>query len=130
MVLYLFKLSRYNKMRQASKLLGVTPQTLRRWEREGQLTPDRVSEGRTRYYDVNDLHGLCEVGTDLTVACPGNELPEEGLEAPSGNDLERRVKRVVLTHKDRLLRYGKEELGLSERAHFVAKRAASRRTGL
>jgi len=46
----------------------------------------------------------------------GNELPEEGLEAPSGNDLERRVKRMVLTHKDRLLRFGKEELGRTERA--------------
>jgi len=54
-------------MGQASKL-GVTPQTLRRWELEGQLTPDRVSQGRTRYYDVNHLLGLREVETDLTVA--------------------------------------------------------------
>jgi len=38
----------------------------------------------------------------------GNELPEEGLEAPLEMILERRVKRVVLAHKDRLLRFGAE----------------------
>ena len=71
MIFYLLTLSRYIKIGPASKLLGVTPQTLRRWEREGQLTPDRVSEGRTRYYDVKHLHGLRDVETDLTVAYAG-----------------------------------------------------------
>ena len=55
-------------MGPASELLGVTPQTLRRWEREGQILPDRVSEGGTRYYEVNHLLGLRELETDLTVA--------------------------------------------------------------
>lgn len=50
MAFYLLRLSRYIKIGQASQLLGVTPQTLRRWEREGQLSPDRVSEGQTRYF--------------------------------------------------------------------------------
>jgi len=62
------ELSRYIKIGAASKLLGVTPQTLRRWEREGQVSPDRVSEGGTRYYEINHLLGLRELETDLTVA--------------------------------------------------------------
>ncbi len=68
MLLYLLKLSRYIKIGQAAQLLGVTPQTVRRWEREGQLSPDRVSEGGTRYYEVNHLLGLRELETALTVA--------------------------------------------------------------
>ncbi len=34
----------------------------------GQLSPDSVSEGGTRYFDVNNLLGLRELETDLTVA--------------------------------------------------------------
>ena len=67
-IYYLLKINRYIKIGQAAKLLGETPQTVRRWEREGQLSPDRVSEGGTRYYDVNQLLGLRELESDLTVA--------------------------------------------------------------
>ena len=142
---YLLDLSRYIKIGQASELLGVSPQTLRRWEREGQLSPDRRSEGGTRYYDLNHLLGLREVETDLTVAyarvsshdqkedlkrqaenleryCArkgwryeliqdlgsGMNYRKKGLKKLLEMILERRVKRVVLTHKDRLLRFGAE----------------------
>ncbi len=138
-------MSRYIKIGQAAKLLGVTPQTVRRWEREGQLSPDRVSEGGTRYYDVTHLLGLRELETDLTVAyarvssqdqkedlrrqaenletyCArkgwryeliqdlgsGMNYRKKGLKLLLEMILERRVKRVVLTDKDRLLRFGAE----------------------
>ena len=138
-------MSRYIKIGHAAKLLGVTPQTVRRWEREGQLSPDRVSEGGTRYYDINRLLGLRELETDLTVAyarvsshdqkddlkrqvenlesyCArkgwhyeliqdlgsGMNYRKKGLKRLLEMILERRVKRVVLTHKDRLLRFGAE----------------------
>jgi predicted site-specific integrase-resolvase len=138
-------LSRYIKIGQAAKLLGVTPQTVRRWEREGQLSPDRVSEGGTRYYDVKHLLGLRELETDLTVAyarvssrdqkddlkrqaeklemyCArkgwryeliqdlgsGMNYRKKGLKRLLEMILNREVKRVVLTHKDRLLRFGAE----------------------
>jgi len=39
--LFLLELSRFIKIGQASEILGVTPQTLRRWEREGQFSADR-----------------------------------------------------------------------------------------
>ena len=138
-------MSRYIKIGAASKLLGVTPQTLRRWEREGQISPDRVSEGGTRYYEVNQLLGLRELETDLTVAyarvsshdqkeelkrqgetleryCArkgwryeliqdlgsGMNYRKKGLKRLLEMIVNRQVKRVVLTHKDRLLRFGAE----------------------
>jgi putative transposase len=39
--------------------------TLRRWERKGELVPDRKSEGGTRYYDIDRLLGLHDIETDL-----------------------------------------------------------------
>ena len=35
---------------QASKILGVSIQTLRNWEKTGKLLPDFVSAGKTRRY--------------------------------------------------------------------------------
>ena len=138
-------MSRYIKIGEAAKLLGVTPQTVRRWEREGQVLPVRRSEGGTRYYDLNQLLGLKELETDLTVAyarvssrdqkedlkrqverlelyCAakgwsyeviqdlgsGMNYRKKGLKRLLEKILNRQVKRVVLTHKDRLLRIGAE----------------------
>ena len=138
-------MSRYIKIGEAAKHLGVTPQTVRRWEREGQVLPVRRSEGGTRYYDLNQLLGLKELETDLTVAyarvssrdqkedlkrqverlelyCAakgwsyeviqdlgsGMNYRKKGLKRLLEKILNRRVKRVVLTHKDRLLRIGAE----------------------
>jgi putative resolvase len=41
-----------------SELLGVSVQTLRKWEDAGELVPDRRSEGGVRYYDMGKLLGL------------------------------------------------------------------------
>ena len=138
-------MSRYIKIGEAAKLLGVTPQTVRRWEREGQVVPVRRSEGGTRYYDLNQLLGLKELETDLTVAyarvssrdqkedlkrqverlelyCTakgwkyeviqdlgsGINYRKKGLKQLLEKILNCQVKRVVLTHKDRLLRIGGE----------------------
>jgi putative resolvase len=138
-------MSRYIKIGEAAKLLGVTPQTVRRWEREGQVVPVRRSDGGTRYYDLNQLLGLKELETDLTVAyarvssrdekedlkrqverlelyCAakgwnyeviqdlgsGINYRKKGLKQLLEKILSCQVKRVVLTHKDRLLRIGGE----------------------
>ena len=138
-------MSRYIKIGEAAKLFGVTPQTVRRWEREGQVVPVRRSEGGTRYYDLKQLLGLKELETDLTVAyarvssrdqkedlkrqverlelfCAakgwsyeviqdlgsGINYRKKGLKQLLEKILNCQVKRVVLTHKDRLLRIGGE----------------------
>jgi putative resolvase len=40
---------------QASKILGVSIQTLRNWEKTGKLLPDFISVGRTRRYSRRRL---------------------------------------------------------------------------
>ena len=61
-------LNRFIKIDEASKILGVTAQTLRSWEKSGQLLPDRISEGGTRYYDVEKLTGKNLKESTLTYA--------------------------------------------------------------
>ena len=42
-------------IREAADFLGVTPSTLRRWEREGRLLPDERTAGGYRRYDLARL---------------------------------------------------------------------------
>ncbi len=43
------------KIGEAATALGVTTQTLRKWEEDGQLLPDRKTAGGTRYYNLDRL---------------------------------------------------------------------------
>lgn len=45
-------MGKFIKIGEAAKILGVSIQTLRRWEEAGYLMPHRKSEGNTRYYDL------------------------------------------------------------------------------
>jgi predicted site-specific integrase-resolvase len=132
------------KIGEASTILGVTPQTLRKWEKTGELLPDRRSKTGTRYYDANKLMGInntgqptvcyarvssheqkadldrqqelleaycaakgwrCEVIRDLG---SGMNYRKQGLNRLLELIMTRQMKRLVLTHKDRLLRFGAE----------------------
>ena len=46
---------RFIKIGEAASLLGVSIETMRRWEKTGELVPHRKTQGGTRYYDVNKL---------------------------------------------------------------------------
>jgi len=133
------------KIGEAASLLGVSVQTLRKWERTGELTPDRKSQGGTRYYDLDRLLGKRDVETDLTIAyarvsshdqkddlkrqaqrlesyCTakgwtfevikdlgsGMNYRKRGLKRLLDLIINRQISRLVLTHKDRLLRFGAE----------------------
>ena len=50
-------MSRLVKVGEAANILGVTVQTLRRWESTGELLPDKKTEGGTRYYAIDRLLG-------------------------------------------------------------------------
>ncbi|MGD9368271.1 MAG: IS607 family transposase [Desulfobacteraceae bacterium] len=149
-------MSRYIKIGEAAKILGVTVQTLRRWERKGELAPDRKSEGGTRYYDIDRLLGLQDIETDLTIGyarvsshdqkndlsrqaerlklyCSakgwnfeiiqdlgsGMNYRKRGLKRLLDLIVNRQIKRLVLTHKDRLLRFGAELVFSLCEAHQV-----------
>ena len=138
-------MNRFIKIGEASKILGVTAQTLRRWERSGQLLPDRISEGGTRYYDIEKLTGKISKESTLTFAyarvsshdqkedlqrqkeilssyCSshgwtyevisdlgsGMNYKKRGLKLLLDAILGHKIKRLVVTHKDRLLRFGAE----------------------
>src|SRR5437867_3601834 len=61
-------MDRFIKIGEAAQLLGVSIQTLRRWEMQGELLPDRKTVGRTRYYNVDKLLGLKISDSDVTIA--------------------------------------------------------------
>lgn len=132
------------KIGQAAQMLGVTMQTLRKWETTGELIPHRKSEGGTRYYDVNKLQSLSNEKapticyarvssqdqkadldrqqTILETYCAakgwksevirdlgsGMNYRKKGLNKLLELIVTREIKRLVLTHKDRLLRFGAE----------------------
>jgi len=61
-------MSRFVKIGEAAKLLGVSVQTLRRWERDGEFLPDRRSNGKTRYYDIDRLKQTPTAENKITIA--------------------------------------------------------------
>lgn len=138
-------MSRFIKIGDAAKVLGVSVQTLRRWEADGFLIPHHRSDGKTRYYDLDSLLGCKNIDTKLTVAYArvsshdqkkdlevqaellshyciargwqyeviqdlgsGMNYRKKGLKRLLDLILERKAGRLVLTHKDRLLRFGAE----------------------
>ena len=133
---------------EAAQFLGVTPTTLRRWEREGRLLPDARTRGGDRRYDLSRL-GSASQGADnpdrktvayarvsshdqkedlerqkqvLEIYCAhhgwtfevvadlgsGMNYHKKGLKRLVNDILADRVGRLVVTHKDRLLRLGAE----------------------
>jgi len=132
------------KIGEAAKLLGTTPDTLRKWESTGELTPARKTRGGTRYYDVAELlnvgngdaqtigyarvsshdqktdldrqHGMLEAycaakGWNARIIRDigsGMNYRKKGLQELLELLLSRQMKRLVITHKDRLLRFGSE----------------------
>lgn len=135
---------RFVKIGAAAELLGCGIDTLRKWEKSGELIPDRKSKGGTRFYDVTKLLALDD--TDAPTICyarvsshdqkadlvrqqemletyctakgwrtevisdlgSGMNYRKKGLARLLEIILRRKTKRLVLTHKDRLLRFGAE----------------------
>ncbi len=133
-------------IREAAKFLGVTPTTLRRWEREGRLMPDERTQGGNRRYDlvrlgsksqnsVNstrktvvytrvsrsdqreelerqkhllELYCVSQGWTFELVADVGSGVNyhNKGLQRLLEDIVADRVGRLVVTHQDRLLRFG------------------------
>ena len=140
-------MNRFAAIGETAKALGVSVSTLRRWETEGRLTPDRTA-GRQRRYDLSKLKPelfavfpaerktiayarvsshdqkedlerqkqLLELycaarGWAFEIACDlgsGMNYNKKNLKKLLSEIIEGRVSRLVVTHKDRLLRFGAE----------------------
>lgn len=132
------------KIGEAAALLGCGIDTLRKWEKSGELLPDRKTRGGTRFYDPDKLLALGEVDAPtigyarvssrdqkadlerqkemLETYCAakgwrtdiiadlgsGMNFNKKGLHRLLEIILHRKTRRLVLTHKDRLLRFGAE----------------------
>ncbi|MFB2879993.1 IS607 family transposase [Floridanema aerugineum] len=128
---------------EAAKIKGVSVSTLRRWEAEGKLTPERTLNGHRRY-DLAQLLGIksdnaitigyarvsshdqkSDLETQkrvLELFCAqhgwqyqiiedlgsGLNYSKRGLQRLIRMITDNQVERLVLTHKDRLLRLGSE----------------------
>lgn len=138
-------MNRFVKIGQAAEILGVSISTVRRWEREGILSPSSRTDGGTRLYSVEELTGATASESQLTIGyarvsshdqkkdlavqamllsqyCAahgwsyeilqdlgsGMNYHKKGLKRLLDMILDGKLKRLVLTHRDRLLRFGAE----------------------
>lgn len=141
-------MSRFYSISKAATELGVSISTLRRWESEGKLVPQRT-KGNQRRYSAEQIMGLVRKVTPkperitlayarvssadqkkdlerqktvLEMYCAaqgwnfelisdlgsGMNYRKKGLQSLLQKLLNGKIERLVITHKDRLLRFGAE----------------------
>ena len=135
---------RFVKIGEAAKILGVNPQTLRRWEDGGLIQPAKRTPKGTRLYSLQELLGANDLASPtIAYARVSSSDQKEDLERQhavleafcnkngwrteiirdlgSGMNYNKKgllrllelivrgqMSRLVITHKDRLLRFGGE----------------------
>ena len=135
---------RFVKIGEAAKILGVNPQTLRRWEEGGVIEPAKRTPKGTRLYSLQELLGVNDLAyPTIAYARVSSSDQKEDLERQhavleafcnkngwqteiirdlgSGMNYNKKglghllelivrgqMSRLVITHKDRLLRFGAE----------------------
>ena len=57
-------MSNYYAIGDAAKLIGVTVQTLRNWDRKGKLKPHHVAESGFRYYSQDQINQMIGIRTN------------------------------------------------------------------
>lgn len=75
---------------KATKMFGVTPQTMRNWDRNGKLKPIKRAKNGFRYYNLFDVKNLIEQKTKLVVGyCRVSSKKQE-------DDLQRQIENVKM----------------------------------
>jgi len=141
-------MNKFLSIQQAAKYLGVSTQTLRRWEKKKKITPAHRTQGGQRRYDIfrlKPLDPIIKAADFPTIAyarvsshdqkedlqrqvhmlemyCSskgwtysiikdlgsGMNYHKRGLRQLLEQIMQGQICRLVLTHKDRLLRFGAE----------------------
>jgi predicted site-specific integrase-resolvase len=57
----------YYKIGKFAKLIGVTQETLRNWDRRGQLRPHHIGQGGFRYYSKEQLYQYLGIKNEKTI---------------------------------------------------------------
>ena len=94
MIKYLWEVisSRYFTINKFAKIVGVTPQTLRNWDKSGKLKPHHTAENGYRYYSEEQLNQVLQIKpkSRTTVGYCRVSSPKQK------DDLERQVENVKL----------------------------------
>lgn len=141
-------MSKFLSIQQAASFLGVSVQTLRRWEQMNKIQPSHRTQGGQRRYDITKLQPHIHIGSThdrpttayarvsshdqkddlqrqiqmLEMYCSsrgwtfdiiqdlgsGMNYHKRGLKQLLDRIMNGQIGRLVLTHKDRLLRFGAE----------------------
>src|SRR3989338_5999144 len=139
-------MDKFLSIQEAANCLGVSPQTLRRWERKKKIAPSHRTQGGQRRYAIAELRPFDHNNTVsdrptvayarvsshdqkedlqrqvhmLEIYCAakgwtfsvvkdlgsGMNYNKRGLKQLLEQIMNRQIGRLVLTHKDRLLRFG------------------------
>lgn len=99
-------------IKEAADLLGVDPRTLRRWEADGKISPQKTPGGHRRYLlsDIEAMQGLESEDQvdDIAIYCrvSSHEQKQKG-------DLDRQQSRLVkyCAEKDYKIKYIYDEVG-------------------
>jgi len=81
---------KYYSIHEFSKLIGVTPQTLRNWSANGKLKPSHTSTNGYRYYSqnqLNELLGIPDISRKVIGYCRVSSAKQK-------DDLERQVENM------------------------------------
>jgi len=81
---------KYYSIHEFSKLLGITPQTLRNWDANNRLKPSHTSTNGYRYYShhqLNEMLGINDVGRKVIGYCRVSSNKQK-------DDLERQVENM------------------------------------
>jgi excisionase family DNA binding protein len=140
-------MNKFITIKEAAAFMGVSTQTLRRWERQGKLMPVKRTHGGQRRYDLTQFHSskndtVRELSTIAYARVSSHDQKEDlqrqeqmldcfcasrgwtfeiisdlgsglnyskkGLRKLLQRIINGEISRLVITHKDRLLRFGAE----------------------
>ena len=100
----------YISIGQASKILGVSVVTLRRWEKLGKLISKFRTFGKHRRYYIFDVQEIISKNKRLNIcyARVSSHDQKKCLKRLMDLIIHSKIDTIYLTHKDRLLRFGSE----------------------
>ena len=83
---------RYFTINKFSKIVGVTPQTLRNWDKAGKLKPHHTAENGYRYYSEEQLNQVLQIKPKPRIVIGYGRVSSP----KQKDDLERQVENVKL----------------------------------
>lgn len=106
---------KYYSIGNFANRIGKSIQTLRNWDKKGELKPSHVTKGGTRYYSQKQIENVktymiakgyqFEVITDIG---SGINYNKKGLNKLIDMVINSEVDKIVILYKDRLIRFGFE----------------------